>query len=129
MICFGCRNESPMTRNGLCRCCRGLAKQPQWQRLRRGSAALRWIRPEYTELRRARGLTPEQTVLRSEMIFRELRLVFTAETIVQWNLDNPYMFKHARRTMVSYILRRAVKFNKKPVQSARPDSTRKAIAA
>lgn len=131
MICSACRCPAPTSNSGLCRHCKAIAHRPKLTK-RPPRTAKRWLAPEYHELRRARGLNPEQAVRRSELIFRELRLVFPADVIHSWGLDNPYMAKHARRAMVAYILRYTATHNagrKKPVQSVRPISTRKAVAA
>jgi hypothetical protein len=128
MICTACRCPTRFAHTGLCRECRVRAHAPRITR-RPNRTAQRWLAPEYFELRRARNLTPEQAVRRSELLFRELRLIFPVRVIFVWSLDNPYMATHARRTMVSYILRYGIRSAKKPVQSLRPISTRKATAA
>jgi hypothetical protein len=130
MICGACRCPGPFRQIGLCTRCRAIAHRPK----RTNAAprtAKRWLAPEYHELRRALGLTPEQAVLRAEGIFRELRLIFAGRVILNWGIDNPYMAKHARRTLVSYIQRfHLAKAKNKPVQSVRRSiATRKGIAA
>lgn len=129
MTCAGCRHQCSLSRNGLCVSCRAIAKQPAWMKRRDHSHALRWLAPEYLVLRKARCLTPEQAVVRSEILFRELRATLSAGVILDWKLDNPYMFKHARRTMVSYILHQNLAHLKRPVQSERCTQPRKAVAA
>lgn len=130
MICTSCRCPSPFRNTGLCSACRAIAHAPKLTH-RPARAAKRFLAPEYSELRHALGMNPEKAVRKSELIFRELRLVLPARVIHNWNLDNPYMATHARRAMVSYILRFAFKSAdaraRKPVQSER--STRKAVAA
>jgi hypothetical protein len=131
MICSVCEAKCAISKSGLCANCRSIAHRPIARRVA-GRTAQRWLAPEYRPLRIQKGLSAEQTIVKAEQLFRTLRTIFSADIILHWNLDNPYMATHARRLMVSYVLRNAYKSCDARTKSAKSERhliTRKAVAA
>jgi hypothetical protein len=107
MICCSCFQPTGLSKSGLCASCRKEAHRPKRRHLLtalRSRAAKRWVQGENGALMGRYNLTPRQAIDRSLVYLMEMEKLFPRKTVYLFNLDNPYMEEHARRTIVSYVL-------------------------